>query len=85
MSDVAGAGERRRVRRVLLGAPVQQVLADVEDERGDRQDRHEPAGEDDEDLAALAAASRQLLMTRVDAPLTVIGGIGTSGITEWKS
>jgi hypothetical protein len=55
--DVAGARQRGCVGRVLLGTSVEQVLADVENERGDRQDRDEPAGEYDEDLAALGAVS----------------------------
>jgi hypothetical protein len=55
--DIARARERGRVRCVLLGAPIEQVLADVEDEGRDRADRDEPAGEQDEDLAALAVTA----------------------------
>ena len=51
--DIAGPGERRGVRHVLLGPSIEQVLADIEDEGRDRQDQDEPAREDDEDLAAL--------------------------------
>jgi hypothetical protein len=48
--DISRPGQGRGVGGVLLGASVEEVLPDVEDDRCDRADRNEPPGEDDEDL-----------------------------------
>jgi hypothetical protein len=55
--DVSRPGEGCSVGRVLLGAPVQEVLPDIEDEGCDRTDGDKAAREDDQDLPALGRAA----------------------------
>ena len=52
--DVPRRRDRTRVGRVLLGAPDREREPEIDDERGDDEQRHETAGEDDEDLAGFA-------------------------------
>jgi hypothetical protein len=54
---VVSSRKGRRVGGILLGSSIEEVLADIEHERRDRQDEHEASGEDDEDLAALSATT----------------------------
>ena len=49
---VVRAGERREVGRALLGPPLGERRAAVEDEADHRDDRDERQGEDDDDLTA---------------------------------
>ena len=51
--NVPSTGERSGIRNVLLGPPIQEVLSQVEDKCCDRQNHHECAGKEHEDLPAL--------------------------------
>ena len=73
--QVAGAGQGRGIGRVLCVAAIEQVLADVEDERGDGQDGDQGEGEDDEAWPRWALV--QWLTTRVVLPVRVNVGMGT--------
>ena len=78
VQHVAGAREGRGVGGVLLVAPLDSIMPDVEREGRDEQEHDEGEREQDEDLAALVGRD-QLLMTRVDSAVIVMGGRGTSG------
>jgi hypothetical protein len=55
--DIPGSCEGRRIGNVLLRPPVKEVLPDVENERGDRQEEDESAGKENEDLTPLPSCA----------------------------
>jgi hypothetical protein len=50
-------GQRGRISSILLSSAIQEILPNIEDEGGYREDQDEAASEDDEDLAASGAVA----------------------------